>query len=132
MGTIVAAEDVEKEGTSGDGDTNAGGESGAGEFSAGESGRVGECREHGKTVLECVKHRVQCIMATNRARCENCQVKHYGCSLVPLKKSGGGRGGASGSQKAKAVEESQTKGWARKAQKVITLGKSIPIKCRCC
>ena len=46
-GTIVAAEDVEKEGTSGDSDTNASGESGAG-----EPGRVGECREHGKTVLE--------------------------------------------------------------------------------
>ena len=37
---------------SGDGDTNAGGESGAGEFSTGESGRVRECGEHGKAMLE--------------------------------------------------------------------------------
>ena len=38
MGTVVTAEDVEKEGTSRNGNTNAGG--------------VGECGEHGKTVLE--------------------------------------------------------------------------------
>ena len=52
MGTIVATEDVEKEGTSRDGDTNTGGESPAGEFGAGESGGVRECGEHGKTMLE--------------------------------------------------------------------------------
>ena len=60
-------------------------------------------------------------------------MKHYGCSLVPLKEVVGGKGGASGSQKAKTVEGSQqekgatgsqTKGQARKAQKAITLGKS--------
>ena len=64
-------------------------------------------------------------MATEGAQCDNCQAKHYGCSLVPLKESGGGRGGASGTQKVKAAEGSQMKGWARKARKVITLGKSI-------
>ena len=37
---------------SGDGNTNAGRESGAGEFGPGEPGRVGECGEHGKTMLE--------------------------------------------------------------------------------
>ena len=42
MGTVIAAEDVMKEGTSGDGDTNAGRE-----FSAGESGG-----EYGRTMLE--------------------------------------------------------------------------------
>ena len=52
MGAIVTAEGVKKEGTSGDGNTNAGRESDAGEFGAGESGRVGECGEHGKTMLE--------------------------------------------------------------------------------
>ena len=41
------------------------------------------------------------------------------------KESGGVKGGASGTQKAKAAEGSQTKGWARKAQKALTLGKSI-------
>ena len=46
-GTVVAAEDVEKEGTSGDGDTNASGESGPG-----EPGGVGECGEHGEAMLE--------------------------------------------------------------------------------
>ena len=71
----------------------------------------------------CVKHRVECIMATNRAQCKNCQVKHYGCLLVPLKESGGGKGGVVGSQKAKVAEGSQTKGRAQKAQKAITLGK---------
>ena len=75
----------------------------------------GNAGSMGKLCWRCVKHQVQCIVATNRAQCKNCQVKHYGCSLVPLKESGGGRGGASGSQKAKVVEESQMKGWARKA-----------------
>ena len=44
---------------------------------------------------------------------------------MPLKESGGGRGGALGTQKAKAAEGSQTKGRARKARKVLTLGMSI-------
>ena len=46
MGTVVAAQIVEEEGTSRDGDANASRESGSGEFSA------GECREHGETMLE--------------------------------------------------------------------------------
>ena len=81
----------------------------------------------------CVKHKTVCIMLNSGARCENCQAKHYGCSLVLLKEVVGGKGGASGSQKAKTVEGSQqakgatgsqTKGRARKARKAITLGKS--------
>ena len=53
----------------------------------------------------------------------------------------GGKGGVSGSQKAKTVEGSQqvkrvmgnqTKGRARKAQKPVMLGKSKPSKCRHC
>ena len=44
---------------------------------------------------------------------------------MPLKESGGGRGGALGTQKAKAAEGSQTKGRARKARKVLTLGMFI-------
>ena len=44
---------------------------------------------------------------------------------MPPKESGGGKGGASGTQKAKAAEGSQMKGWARKAQNALTLGKSI-------
>ena len=51
-GAVVAAQIVEEEGTSRDGDTNTGGESGSGEFSAGESGGVGECGEHRETMLE--------------------------------------------------------------------------------
>ena len=60
-------------------------------------------------------------------------MKHYGCLLVPPKESGGGKGGAVGSQKAKVVEGSQQamgvvgsqmKGESRKARKAITLGKS--------
>ena len=62
MGTVIATEGVEKEGTSGDSNTNAGWESDAGEFSAGESGRVRECGEHGKTVLEVCQ-------APSRMRC---------------------------------------------------------------
>ena len=68
-----------------------------------------------KPCWRCVKHQVQCIMATEGAQCDNCQAKHYGCSLVPPKESGGGRGGASGTQKVKVAEGSQMKGWARKA-----------------
>ena len=51
-GTVITTQNIEEEGTSRDGDTNAGGESGSGEFSAGESGGAGECGEHGETVLE--------------------------------------------------------------------------------
>ena len=81
----------------------------------------------------CVKHGVQCVMPSGGARCENCRAKHYGCSLVPPKEVVGGKGGPSGSQKAKVTEVSQqakgttgsqTKGRARKARKGITLGKS--------
>ena len=52
MGTVDTTKDVEKKGTSGDGDTNASRESGSGEFGPGEPGGVGECREHGETMLE--------------------------------------------------------------------------------
>ena len=81
----------------------------------------------------CVKHKMVCIVLNGGARCENCQAKHYGCSLVLLKEVVGGKGGALGLQKAKTVEGSQQvkgptgsqmKGRARKAQKAITLGKS--------
>ena len=41
------------------------------------------------------------------------------------KVSGGVKGGASGTQKAKVAEGSQMKGRARKARKALTLGKSI-------
>ena len=79
----------------------------------------------------CVKHGVQCIMLSGRARCENCRAKHYGCSLMPPKEVVGGKGGPLGSQKAKVAEGSQqVKGWAWKAQKAITLGKFYPSKCR--
>ena len=87
----------------------------------------------------CVKHKMVCIVLSGGAQCENCQAKHYGCSLVPPKEVMGGKGGLSGSQKVKVAEGSQqakgaagnqTKGWARKAQKTIMLGKSKPSKCR--
>ena len=52
MGAVVAAQIVEEEGLSRDGDTNAGGESGQGGFSAGKSGGDGDCGEYWRTVLE--------------------------------------------------------------------------------
>ena len=51
-------------------------------------------------------------------------MKHYECSLVPVKEAVGGRGGPLGSQQVKSVAGSQPKGWVRKVRKVITLGKS--------
>ena len=76
----------------------------------------------------CVKHGVQCIMLSSRARCENCQAKHYRCSLVPPKEVVGGKGGLLGSQKAKVAEGSQqAKAMSRKAKKALTLGKSKSI-----
>ena len=51
-GPVVTAQIVEEEGPSRDSNTNTSRESGEGEFSAGESGRDGDCREYGKTVLE--------------------------------------------------------------------------------
>ena len=80
----------------------------------------------------CVRHKTVCIVPSGGVRCENCQAKHYGCSLVPPKEVVGGKGGAPGSQKAKTGEGSQqpkgptgnqTKGQARKARKALTLGK---------
>ena len=78
----------------------------------------------------CVKHKTVCIVPSGGARCDNCRAKHYGCSLVPPKEVVGGKGGPSGSQQAKAVVGSQTKGMSRKARKALTLGKSesIPIR----
>ena len=52
MGAVVAAQIVEEEGPSRDGDTNAGGESGQEGFGAGEPGGDGDWGEHGKPVLE--------------------------------------------------------------------------------
>ena len=95
-----------------------------------QTGAVGST---GGLCWRCVKHGVQCIMLSGRARCENCRAKHYGCSLVPPKEVVGGKGGPSGSQKVKVAEGSQqakgtmgsqTKGRARKARKGIMLGKS--------
>ena len=72
-------------------------------------------------------------MLSGGAQCENCQVKHYGCSLVPPKEVMRGKGGLLGSQKTKVVEGSQQmKGRAGKAQKAITLGKFYPSKCCHC
>ena len=80
----------------------------------------------------CVRHKTVCIVPSGGARCENCRAKHYGCSLVPPKEVVGGKGGASGLQKAKTGEGSQQakgatgsqmKGRARKARKAITLGR---------
>ena len=51
-GTIAAAQVVEEEGPSRDGDTNASGESGQGGFSAGESGGDGDHGEYRRTMLE--------------------------------------------------------------------------------
>ena len=87
--------------------------------------RLGNVGSIVKPCWRCIKHRVQCIVAAEGARCDNCQAKHYGCSLVLPKELGGGRGGVSGTQKVKAAEGSQTKGWARKARKVLTLGMFI-------
>ena len=52
MGAIVAAQIIEEEGLSRDGDTNAGREPGQGGFGAGESGRDGDCGEYGRTMLD--------------------------------------------------------------------------------
>ena len=52
MGAVIAAQIVEEEGPSRDGNTNAGGESGQGGFDAGESGGDGDWCEHGEPVLE--------------------------------------------------------------------------------
>ena len=59
MGTIIATKDIEKKGMSGDSNTNASGESGSG-----EPGGVGECGEHGKTVMEVC----QTLNAVHRAQ----------------------------------------------------------------
>ena len=94
---------------------------------------VGNAVSMANLCWRCVRHKTVCIVPSGGARCENCQAKHYGCSLMLPKEVVGGKGGALGSQKAKTVEGSQqakgamgsqTKGQARKAQKAITLGKS--------
>ena len=82
----------------------------------------------GKLCERCIKHWIACVVVRGGLGCNNCWAKHYGCSLVPVKEGVGGRGGPSGSQQAKAVVGSQTKGQARKARKPITLGKR-PTRC---
>ena len=52
MGPVVSTEDVKEEGPCSNGNAAIRGESGTGEFGAGEPGGVGECGEHGKTMLE--------------------------------------------------------------------------------
>ena len=52
MGTIIAAQNVEEEGTSGDGNANTGGESGAGGIDAGESGGVQAGGEYGEALQQ--------------------------------------------------------------------------------
>ena len=105
----------------------------------GSQAGVGTAVSTANPCWRCVKHKTVCIVLNGGARCENCRAKHYGCSLVPPKEVVGGKGGASGLQKVKTVEGSQqakgatgsqTKGWARKARKAITLGKSQPFTCR--
>ena len=68
----------------------------------------------------CVKHKMVCMVPSGGVRCENCQAKRYGCSLVPPKEVVGAKGGPSGSQQAKAVVGSQTKTMSRKARKALT------------
>ena len=71
------------------------------------SGNLGST---GRPCERCHKYQIECVMASGRAHCENCQVKHYKCSLVPAKEAVGGRGIPSGSQQAKVVAGSQVKG----------------------
>ena len=64
MGTIIAAQIIEEEGLSRDGDTTTGGESGKGELGAGESDGDGDSGEHSEPMLEMHKtqdgvHRAQ-------------------------------------------------------------------------
>ena len=97
----------------------------------GSQAGVGTAVSPANPCWRCVRHKTVCIMPSGRARCENCWVKHYRCSLVPLKEVMGGKGGASGSQKAKTVEGSQMKGMLRKARKALTLGKSKSVSIHC-
>ena len=97
----------------------------------GSQAGMGTVGSTGGLCWRCIRHGVQCIVLSRGARCENCQAKHYGCSLVPPKEVVGGKGGPSGSQKAKVAEGSQqTKGRVQKARKAITLGKFSLSKCR--
>ena len=94
---------------------------------------MGTVGSTGGPCWRCVRHGVQCIVLSGGAQCENCRVKHYRCSLVPLKEVVGGKGGPLGSQKVKVAEGSQqVKGQAWKAQKAITLSKFYPSKCHRC
>ena len=99
------------------------GSQGQGSLVQGSQAEVGQAGNMGKLCERCIKHWIACVVVRGGLRCNNCWAKHYGCSLVPVKEGVGGRGGPSGSQQAKAVVGSQTKGQARKARKPITLGK---------
>ena len=76
------------------------------------SGQVGSM---GRPCDRCVKHQIQCMVVSGGARCENCWVKHYRCSLV-LAEVVGGKDGLLVPQQMKAVAGSQVKGQARKHQ----------------
>ena len=46
------------------------------------SGNVGSTE---RPCERCVKHWIQCVMVSGRARCKNCWVNHYGCLLMLAK-----------------------------------------------
>ena len=65
------------------------------ESSQAGSGNVGSTR---RPCEQCLKYQIECVVASGGAPCENCCVKHYGCSLMLVREVVGGRGGPSGSQ----------------------------------
>ena len=71
----------------------------------------------------CTRQGIICVAVDGGARCMNCKVKHYGCSLVVAKEVLRGKGGLSGLQQARVGTRSQMKGKARsgKATKGATL-----------
>ena len=81
------------------------------------------------TCNRCRHFKIKCIPIDRGAQCSNCKVKHYKCSLVPLKEGSEGKGGSLVMRHSKTAAEGKVKAQEKKeaAKKVkafhrVTLG----------
>ena len=66
------------------------------------------------TCEQCRHSNTKCVPTDEGARCANCKVKHYKCSLVQAKEGSEGKGGSSGTRCSKTVVEGKAKAQEKK------------------
>ena len=78
--------------------------------------KTGGAGSVGVSCERCVRQGIVCVATSGGARCANCKVKHYRCSLVPAKEVKGGKGGPSVLQQTHGAMGSQTLGSQTRSQ----------------